>query len=61
MDLHYLADGLTKGKQHTDDDEFINLVEIPLSEAVELVNKGEIYDAKTVTAILMVNNLQNNK
>ena len=40
----YLADGLTKGKQHTDDDEFINLVEIPLSEAVELVNKGEIYE-----------------
>lgn len=57
----YLADGLKKGKQHTDDDEFINLVEIPLSEAVQLVNKGEIYDAKTVTAILMVNNLQNNK
>ena len=46
----YLAQDLVKGKQHTDDDEFINLVEMPLSEAVDLVNKGEIFDAKSVVA-----------
>ena len=53
----YLAQDLVKGKQHTDDDEFINLVEMPLSEAVNLVNKGEIFDAKSVVAILMAEKL----
>ena len=41
----YAATGLTAGKQHTDEDEFINVVKMPLSQAVELVTKGEIYDA----------------
>lgn len=54
----YLAEDLIKGQQHTDDDEFINLVEMPLSEAVDLVIKGEIFDAKSVTAILMVARLR---
>lgn len=54
----YLAEDLIKGQQHTDDDEFINLVEMPLSEAVDLVVKGEIFDAKSVTAILMVERLR---
>ena len=53
----YLAQDLVKGKQHTDDDEFINLVEMPLSEAVDLVNKGEIFDAKSVVSILMAEKL----
>ena len=46
-----------KREQHTDDDEFINLVEMPLSEAVDLVNKGEIFDAKSVVSILMAEKL----
>lgn len=50
----YAATGLTAGKQHTDEDEFINVVKMPLAKAVELVNNGEIYDAKSVTAILML-------
>lgn len=53
----YLAQDLVKGKQHTDDDEFINLVEMPLSEAVDLVNKGEIFDAKSVVTILIAEKL----
>ena len=50
----YAATGLTAGKQHTDEDEFINVVKMPLSQAVELVTKGEIYDAKSVAAILLL-------
>lgn len=49
----YLATGLTSGKQHTDDDEFINVVKMPLSEAMAMIDNGTIYDAKSVTAILM--------
>ena len=30
---------------------------MPLSEAVDLVNKGEIFDAKSVVAILMAEKL----
>lgn len=49
----YLATDLTSGKQHTDDDEFINVVTMPLSEAMAMIDNGTIYDAKSVTAILM--------
>ena len=55
----YAATGLTAGKQHTDEDEFINVVKMPLSQAVELVTKGEIYDAKSVAAILLLERSQN--
>jgi ADP-ribose pyrophosphatase len=54
----YAATGLTAGKQHTDEDEFINVVKMPLSQAVELVLKGEIYDAKSVAAILLLERSQ---
>lgn len=54
----YMAEGLTRGKQHTDPDEFINLVVMPLDKAVDLVLSGEIYDAKSVTAILMVDRMK---
>ncbi len=50
----YAAHGLKAGQQHTDEDEFINVVKMPLKKAVELVLSGEIYDAKSVAAILLV-------
>lgn len=49
----YLATDLTAGKAHPDSDEFINTVKMPLTEAVDLVLKGQIYDAKSITAILL--------
>ena len=49
----YAARDLQAGEQHTDDDEFIHVVKMPLEEAVERVKSGEIFDAKSVTAILM--------
>ena len=49
----YAAHDLQAGEQHTDDDEFIHVVKMPLEEAVERVKAGEIFDAKSVTAILM--------
>lgn len=50
----YMAEGLISGKQHTDEDEFLNVVRIPLQEAVEMVQDGRIVDAKTITSILLV-------
>ena len=49
----YLATGLHAGNQHTDADEFINVLKVPLQEAVEMVNDGRIIDAKSVVSILM--------
>ncbi len=51
----YLATGLSKGDTHPDDDEFLDLVRMPLSEAVAKVMSGEITDAKTIAGLLMAN------
>ena len=44
----YLATGLTRGEDQPDEDEFLNLERIPLDKAYQMVEKGEITDAKTV-------------
>lgn len=49
----FLATGLIPGKQCLDDDEYIEIVTLPLDEAVAMVEKGEIKDAKTVTGLLL--------
>lgn len=48
----YKATELTKGKQHMDDDEFLDVIELTLEEAQQLVNNQEIIDAKTAYAVL---------
>lgn len=50
----YLATGLTFGEQNTDEDEFLDVLRIPLEKAVEMVLTGEIKDAKTQIAVLKV-------
>ena len=49
----YLARGLSSGTQHTDEDEFVNVVQIPFTQAVDMVKTGEIIDAKTVISLMM--------
>lgn len=51
----FLATGLTLGEQHPDEDEFLEKVEIPLEQAVEMVMTGEIKDAKTIVGIMKIN------
>lgn len=53
----YLARGLDFGKTDPDDDEFIDVVQIPLEEMVERVMRGEILDGKTQLAVLKVSEL----
>lgn len=49
----YLARGLSApGAQNLDDGEFLDVTEIPLEEAVQLVMDGKIPDAKTQIALL---------
>lgn len=55
----YLAEELKSGEQDLDDDEFLNVFKMPLSELVGKVMSGEITDGKTVYAALKVNLLKN--
>ncbi|MBR3148886.1 MAG: HAD hydrolase-like protein [Eubacterium sp.] len=48
----YGATGLRFEEQNLDDDEFLQIVKMPLDELVERVMSGEIKDAKTVAAAL---------
>lgn len=49
----YKAIGLSRKENPatTDEDEFVNLMEVTLEEAVQLVKEQKIYDAKTAYAI----------
>ena len=49
----YLAQGLSQGETHPDEDEFLGLVRIPLEEAVAMVMRGELRDGKTICGLLM--------
>ena len=49
----YLAQNLSAGSQHTDEDEFVNVVEMSFSEALGLVKTGEIIDSKTIISLMM--------
>ena len=56
--LHmYLAQELTQGTCHPDEDEFLEVERIPFSQLAEQVMKGEIVDAKTVALVLKVRQL----
>ena len=50
----YAATNLTAGKQHPDEDEFINTVKIPLTAALQMVETGKIIDAKSIISILLL-------
>lgn len=48
----YLARELTFGQSHPDEDEFLEPVKLPLTEAVAMAVDGRLEDSKTVAAIL---------
>ena len=51
--LHlYLARDLHAGRAHLDEDEFLNVEKYRLEELLEMVDRGEISDAKTEIALL---------
>lgn len=48
----FLAEELSFENQNLDEDEFLDVVKIPLDKAVEMVMENKIPDSKTQTAIL---------
>ena len=53
----YLAEDISFGEQKLDDDEFLEVLQVPLDELYKMVMRGEIADAKTQIAVLKVYNL----
>lgn len=50
----YAATDLTAGEIHPDSDEFINVVKMPLTAALQMVETGKIFDSKSAVAILLL-------
>lgn len=48
----FLATGLSERQQAPDDDEFIEVVTVSVSQAVDMVRCNQIVDAKTIAGIL---------
>lgn len=48
----YIADNLSQGQFNFDEDEFIEVYRFKPYEAMEMIEKGEIYDGKTIIGIL---------
>ncbi len=50
----YKATGLTKGRQHLDRDEVLEVIEMPLEHAIRQIQDGTIRDGKTIVGLQAV-------
>ena len=50
----YMVTGLTPGETDPDENEAIDVVEIPLDELHKMIMEGKIEDAKTIAGVMMV-------
>lgn len=48
----FLAEGLTPGQTNLDEDERLEIMLVPFSELLRLIDKGEIHDGKTLIAAM---------
>lgn len=55
----FYAEGITFGEQHLDEDEFLDVVKMPVKECVSKIMNGEIKDAKTIAGIFKLKELKN--
>jgi ADP-ribose pyrophosphatase len=49
----YLATDLTETQQRLEEDEFIEVVRLPLDRALQMITDGEIEDAKTIIGLML--------
>ncbi len=48
----FTAEGLTPGPRRPDEDEFLDVVVLPFSQALDMVRSGRIRDSKTMIGLL---------
>ena len=49
----FLATELTEGAQNPEEDELLDVVRLPIDEALEMISSSEIQDAKTIIALML--------
>jgi ADP-ribose pyrophosphatase len=49
----YLATELSEGTQKLDEDEVLDIVRLPIADALEMITSGEIQDAKTIIGLML--------
>jgi ADP-ribose pyrophosphatase len=49
----FLATGLSEGTQRLDEDEVLDIVRLPIADALEMITSGEIQDAKTIIGLML--------
>ena len=49
----YLATEMTETKQQLEEDEIVDVVRLPFSQALEMISGGEIEDAKTIIGLML--------
>lgn len=49
----YLAAELSEGEQALEDDEILDVVRLPIADALEMITSGEIQDAKTIIGLML--------
>ena len=55
----FLASGLQPARQNLDQDEIINVHEIEFNQALEMIKRGEIRDAKSIAGLFLARNRLN--
>ncbi|MDD6659015.1 MAG: HAD-IA family hydrolase [Eubacteriales bacterium] len=55
----FYAKNITFGQQHLDDDEFLDVIKMPIKEVVSKIMSGEIKDAKTIAGVFKIKELMN--
>ena len=50
----YLATDLKETKQQLEPDELLQVIRLPISQALEMITDGEIEDAKTIIGLMLV-------
>jgi ADP-ribose pyrophosphatase len=49
----FLATELVQGQQQLEDDEILEVVRLPIADALEMITSGEIQDAKTIIGLIL--------
>ncbi|HEX3438277.1 MAG TPA: NUDIX hydrolase [Pseudacidobacterium sp.] len=57
----FLAEGLTAGEPEPEEDEHLEVVQVPLSEIVQMIEEGKILDGKTIISVLLFTHLRAKK
>ncbi|MGN1124066.1 MAG: HAD-IA family hydrolase [Eubacterium sp.] len=55
----FYATGLIYGEQSLDDDEYLDVIKMPIKECISKIMNGEIKDAKTIAGIFKIKELKN--